>query len=433
MPGNFEPYFWDALVLQFSHTYPTVQQSLSALGVIYEEHERSNAGLTDTTRASDHALQQYTKAVKTLVEYLSSESQDPRVALISCLIFVWIEFLQKNMDSGFQHLNSGLKILTDLRKFRPVNTSSYSNQCDAGDILGTLIRSFTRLRVQAAIHGSTSAGLTTSSTRSMEITNMIPASFSSIYESRITLDNEFNAIFGYMRTLRDGDRLNRYEDMSQATIESIKLTHLQRLEQWKIATESMITGRFGTQAVAQNSRLLYLEMYYTFITLAMKTLLQGEMAFDQHTPDFERIVAICEVLIHEQVHEKPPPISFDMGVIPPLFFLVMKCRLLPLRQRAMALLRLAPDQEGMFPRDNLLKIGAWKMTSEEMRRGDTPLDVPLAESARIYQEHIVDQKYLEGGSLMCMQYRRGPPRADDLESMVLPLDMEMVKGMGNML
>ncbi|TVY13592.1 Transcriptional regulatory protein moc3 [Lachnellula arida] len=44
MPGNFEPYLWDNLVLQFCHVYPAVQQSLIALGAIYEEHERRGMG-----------------------------------------------------------------------------------------------------------------------------------------------------------------------------------------------------------------------------------------------------------------------------------------------------------------------------------------------------------------------------------------------------
>ncbi|KAF2474349.1 uncharacterized protein BDR25DRAFT_215713, partial [Lindgomyces ingoldianus] len=36
MPGNFEPYFWNIILLQFSHAFPTVQQSLIALSAIYE-------------------------------------------------------------------------------------------------------------------------------------------------------------------------------------------------------------------------------------------------------------------------------------------------------------------------------------------------------------------------------------------------------------
>ncbi|TVY51006.1 Beauvericin cluster-specific repressor BEA4 [Lachnellula cervina] len=433
MPGNFEPYLWDNLVLQFCHVYPAVQQSLIALGAIYEEHERRGTALTTSTPADENVLKQYNVAVKGLVDYLSSTNQDPRVALISCLMFVWIEFLQRNLDAGFRHLNSGLKILQNLRGSQIPGKISHVNDENKEDIYGALNRSFTRLRVQAAMHGSTSAGLTTSSTRVLEAVGLIPRSFLNIYEARICLDNEYNAIFGYMRTLRDGDRYSRYESMNEATIDSVRVAHLQRLEQWKQATEAMMASSLQPHDQTLKSGFMYLELYYTFITIALKTLLGGEMCFDKHVVEFERIATLCESLIHDHRHCKPPPLSFDMGVIPPLFFLILKCRLQPLRQKAMALLRLAPEQEGMFPRDSALKFCEWKVATEETGRGDLPFDKLLPESARIYQEHIAMKETWVGDSVMCIQYRKGPPRHDDMESVELPVDMEMVQGMGNML
>ncbi|TVY47477.1 Beauvericin cluster-specific repressor [Lachnellula occidentalis] len=433
MPGNFEPYLWDKVVLQFCHVYPAVQQSLVALGAIYEEHERRGMALMTSTSADENALKQYNIAVKGLVDYLSSADQDPRVALISCLMFVWIEFLQRNLDSGFRHLNSGLKIMQDLRECHLPGEASSVNDEDKEDIYGALNRSFTRLRVQAAMHGSTSAGLTTTSTRVLEVVRLIPLFFSNIYEARVCLDNEYNAIFGYMRTLRDGDRYSRYESMNEVTIDSIRVAHLQRLEQWKQATGAMMAGSLQSYDQTLKSGFMYLELYYLFITIALKTLLGGEMCFDEHIVGFERIATLCESLIHDHRDGKPPPLSFDMGIIPPLFFLLLKCRLQPLRQKAMALLRLAPEQEGMFPRDSALKFCEWKVATEEAGRGDLPFDQLLPESARIYQEHIATKETSGGDSVMCIQYRKGPPRHDALEMVELPVDMDLVQAMGNML
>jgi hypothetical protein len=42
---------------------------------------------------------------------MSSQQQDIRVALICCLMFVWIEYLQNNFEGGLRCLRSGLKIL----------------------------------------------------------------------------------------------------------------------------------------------------------------------------------------------------------------------------------------------------------------------------------------------------------------------------------
>lgn len=66
-PGNFEPYFWQSIVMQFSHKFPPVKQSLIALSVIYEEHERYIASKQSGVVAySDVAIQQYNKAVREL-------------------------------------------------------------------------------------------------------------------------------------------------------------------------------------------------------------------------------------------------------------------------------------------------------------------------------------------------------------------------------
>jgi hypothetical protein len=424
MPGNFEPYFWDKLVLQFSHAHPTVQQSLVALSGIYEEHERGTS-MTTVSR-KEFVLQQYNKAVRLLVEYLSLDEQDPKVALISCLMFVWIEFLQNNVDSGIQHLNSGINILRQLRQSKTIAASSDGTDRDSEDIYGSLNRSFTRLRIQAAMHGSTKGGITTSSTRYMEESGRIPRSFPDIFESRICLDNEINAIWGYMRTLRDVDKLSNYAEMGASTIDSIRLAHLRRLEEWKRANDTMV-GSLPELQDASNTRLLYLQLYYIMVTVGLKTLLGSEMSYDEHISDFERILILCETLIYNDRYEKPLPLSFDTGVIPPLMFLILKCRLRAFRQKAIHLLRLAPQQEGMWCRDSILKICMWKVALEEAGRGELPLDALLPESARIYQEHIVQRR-----GLTVLEFRRGA-RPGELQMMDLTADMEVVEAMGNML
>ena len=67
-PGNFEPAFWETLVLRFSHNFPTVKQSLVALSCMYEEYERCPSPQNaDPFRFSPLAVHQYT-----LVSLLSS-------------------------------------------------------------------------------------------------------------------------------------------------------------------------------------------------------------------------------------------------------------------------------------------------------------------------------------------------------------------------
>jgi len=111
MPANFEPYFWDHLILQFSHQKSIILDCLVALSAIYEARDSRDASGLAVQPRSVYVLDKYTKALRHRFTYMSSELQDLKVTLICCLIFVWIEYLQNNSEGGLRRLRSGLKIL----------------------------------------------------------------------------------------------------------------------------------------------------------------------------------------------------------------------------------------------------------------------------------------------------------------------------------
>ncbi|KAF2179900.1 hypothetical protein K469DRAFT_594385, partial [Zopfia rhizophila CBS 207.26] len=54
----------------------------------------------------------YNKAVKFLVQRISELFYSPEIGLISCILFICIEFLRGNYDTAFAHFNSGLNIIS---------------------------------------------------------------------------------------------------------------------------------------------------------------------------------------------------------------------------------------------------------------------------------------------------------------------------------
>jgi hypothetical protein len=74
--GYFESEFWDRLGLQISHTEPTVRHALLALSSLCETYESKSIN-QDLTNDRDQfhiqfELQQYSKAVRLLADYLST-------------------------------------------------------------------------------------------------------------------------------------------------------------------------------------------------------------------------------------------------------------------------------------------------------------------------------------------------------------------------
>jgi hypothetical protein len=377
MAGNFESEFWDKVILQYGHRFPTVQHSLLALSATYEE--RTTKGLTFCAVNSKYVLQQYTKAVATLGEYVSSPDQDPRATLISCLLLVWVELLRRNIDQGFQHLFSGFKILAHLRD------AGVIAGCE--DVYSSLGRSFRRLRIQLSIHGSTTDEIARTCPHTMDYAKHIPNRFSSIDESRDVLDAEFKAVFGYYRQIRDVAEYGDYEMVDLLSDASIRQAHILRLEQWERATVRMAQNN---PDVTQSAEFVYMQLYHLTVMVLLKIPIGDEMIYDSYTAEFEQIVILAERLAGLYVRH---PLMFEMGVIPPLFFVCIKCRLLPVRRKAMEIIRQAPEQEGLWIRNDTVKFCEWKINTEEADRGDIPEMEPLPLRARITQEHLANNAF----------------------------------------
>jgi len=161
------------------------------------------------------------------------------------------------------------------------------------------------------------------------------------------------------------------------------------------------------------------------------------MAFDEYTADFEKILVISEELISHPMSSMPPILSFDIAVIPPLFFLVLICRVLRLRREAIELLKLAPKQEGIWRRRSIVKYSEWKAMMEEAGRGDLDEDDVLPESARIYREHIPSNAGWGRANVnllpLQIHFSKGPVGPDDTGLAQMPINSRIVQVMGNML
>lgn len=327
MVGNFEPGFWDSIILQYSHSYNTVQQSMLALSAIYEERNIDET-IPRSSRNSEYALQQYTRAVATLSKYISMPDQNPQATLISCLLLVWVELLQRNIGVEFQHLFCGFRILEYLHETGVISNSTQGCK----DVYETLIRSFIRLKIQVSIHGVTTAENATTNAAYHEMTGIeksktIPEYFLNVTESRECLEHEFKALFTYFRQDRNKMKTHGYPRPRNLCGNDIQHAHLVRLQKWQRATAITIANN---PEEGHSCIYAYLHLYSLFVTLILSVSGSDEMEYDEHIEQFEEIVTLAEQLV--QRYNVTHPVSFEMGVIPPLFFVGIKCRVLKIRR-----------------------------------------------------------------------------------------------------
>ncbi|KAG0650452.1 Aspercryptin biosynthesis cluster-specific transcription regulator atnN [Hyphodiscus hymeniophilus] len=325
MPGNFEPYFWDHLVLQYSHRDPTIRYSLIALSTIYEERE----GLVKAA------------------------------------------------------------IMEDLRKRDQEGARVGSDESDVEDIYGSLSRSFKRLSTQAMIHGRVSScpepGL---STHPWKTENSTPIEFGNLFEARNSLDGMLNSTAVCLRQIRDLCKFGTAEQvLDLLLIDSALEGFFDELDEWQRATQKLLIEfpDLGKQTHA----VAHLDLYHTYLTIILRTpFAMSEMVFDGYTTEFARIVDLAGRLLQPLADDDPPVLSFDLGVMQPLFLTALKCRDIHLRRQALALLKSAPEQEGLWYRTAVVAHAKWKINFEERGRGELPESSPLPEIARIYQESL---------------------------------------------
>jgi hypothetical protein len=407
--GCFELEFWDNLVLQVSHAEPTVRHALLALSSLYEAYEYNRCNEMDQTELTGNqtgtlpsfALEQYTKAVGLLAGDLSIHQPSFQAILMSCLIFVWIEFVQNNLDTALRHLQSGLQILEDLQQ------SSGLSHVDA-----SLPRLFRRLHSQARFHGSPTSDFNSNPTRKDTITvNAVPRAYSSILEARNSLDEERDSIFQFIRQMYNPDFVRstweNHPFPDPLSLEAIRQSHVRNLEKWHSAYQNIPSLSHRPPDTKQSAGRHLLEIQYISTTIILETLLEAsEMANDRLKPLFERMISLAERLIHNTPGKGALKLSLDTGVISPLFQTALKCRFPRLRRRAISLLKLAPEREGMWHRASIVEMAEWKAAKEGHGYETLPEDTPLPECARIHSERsriaVVD-----GKRVTILQFKRG--------------------------
>lgn len=419
--GYFESGFWDRLVLQLSHSQPTVRHALLALSSLCEIYDARATGQQELSsdkveRLNQFALQQYNKAIGLLASDLAAPRSRLEVTLTTCLVFIWLEFLRDDFDSGLNHLESGLKILRDFNQ--PDSESGWpSRPTQHIDI--SLTRLFTRLDIQATIHGSPTSDFNSRIfDRSNKIASMIPSSFLSIDEARKCLDGVLSPIIHLIRQLHQPNYVKSMLDShpwpDPLSLEARRQSGLYHLQLWQAAVDNSASSIFKPQDQDQASALAVLNLYHRLAKVILNTLFTtSQMIFDEYNSDFEYLLALAESVIHN--YQSTSSVVFlDMGVMPPLFFIVVMCRDLGLRRKALALLKRAPHREGMWHREHVVAYAEWKAAIEERGRGDLPETAPLPEYARVFcgtmEDVVVDGRR---ATLVRFQRRRGGSSAED--------------------
>lgn len=342
-------------------------------------------------------MQEQNKSMMHLRQRMKAKDKNSLdVALITCLLYVCLELMKGDLKAGQVHLHNGRSILQEFQ--------SQYNSIDGVNTLVLNLRhnstkdyiaeAFVRLTLQSALFDRQLTclyGIDLASGLEPLAKYDIPPTFSSLAEAKCYLDCLTNSIYAL-----EEEASNYNHDADLPTTSWLALSRRQ-IQLQSLTQQWLVTFQRSDMKmpISQNFRLRLgaplLLLYHEMLTIMVANCLRGldETVFDLYQPEFtsiaERAERICQSRLEVLKQFFPaghhiPKVRFsaDMGVIPPLYFVALKCRDWELRSRAISQLRDVPHREGVWDGILASKI-AQRVADLEQGVHDTgKLDIPHA-------------------------------------------------------
>ena len=327
-------------------------------------------------------------SVKSLVNRMGQSGYTIEIGLVTCLLFVCMEFLRGNHHTAFTHLINGLDIITERKKERrhdsvdsplslssdctPTTMASYNKSTLIEDELKPI---FVRALTSALLYGA--------------VLDIRP------YVTNLKLQYYGNLQFGNIREMQ----LSAYELRNHSIYQSrylgikrhfyqIKEFSVEELEQKQLVLDcqhawyAAVEHYKSSHTLNDSDELVISELlighYITCIWLTCQ-LDPTAMVIDAYLEDFKTVLLYCERILDTMDLDKPQHaarFTFEISLIPALYSVALRCRCPVTRRKAVALLQHNPPREGLWDVATHLIVAkrAIEMEEEEVDERGWPVE-----------------------------------------------------------
>lgn len=361
--------FWSGVVLQVASEEPAIRSSVFSLGALQRHFELKQE------QEKVFAISLYARAVHDAQEIVrrASESGDHTRVLICAILFHCIENALGDHISAKNHLRSGLRL---------IHTYGVSDK----DIRHILSSTYRRLDSQAMTFWDISAPYEfDENIRNLLEATPPPGPFSSLSHAANTLLNLMQWMY-YIHERFHGP----FRVMPRQSPEyTIQLGRCQAyMDAWNDHFEEY-KDKHGSHLAEFRQKSTLLSIYHILASMQVRHFpTEPETQWDLLEPDFIRLIDLAEVFgERDSVVFARGVLSFEMGVIVPLFETAIRCRDPYQRRRAVAMLRSKHRREGMWDSFGAANVAQAAIDLEEagLPKVEKASDVP--DQQRI---HFVD-------------------------------------------
>ncbi|KAI1097738.1 hypothetical protein F4804DRAFT_326663 [Jackrogersella minutella] len=361
LPGTFKFAFWDKLVFQVASDEPAVLHAVLALGSAHKRESLVKESATDQLpdEQEQFTLQHYSKAITSLQPHFSAKNNSSvRVGLIACLVFITMEFLRGHYKTGIIHLENGLKLLEQFQaRSSAVNNYSLFLEPCCNSVDAWIIQAFIRLDVQAKLLGLGSQFLTMFLEDYATESPSAELAFPSMNHARQHLDRLLSQIFhlSHECRLHIQHQTTKYPSSLLARQRYIKAG----LAAWYKTFRATKASSVNKTATIETICFVILRAYHLVAEIMVDTCLQptDQLRYDEHTETF---ISITDQMKQLRSLSTSPELAkllhfpdmsntvSDLGAIPALYYIAVKCRVRRMRHDALKFLHSLHHKEGIW-------------------------------------------------------------------------------------
>lgn len=339
--GYFYDEFWQRLVHQASEDQPAIRHAVIGMGSMNYHFVRSRTSPGPYNQS--FSLRQINKAITSLQENLIKPDMGRlrvETVLVACVVLVSTLLFQEDAVSAGTHLRSGYKLL---EQYLLENGTSSS-------VAATLTRAFGGVHMVWSSFNSNGA-LTGDQ-------KLIPLIIAPADNAMDEIQRANDVIVTFIRILSyqnihhasalDENRSSLAADPVECIGDPAEFIG----QLFRVQSELSVYRELHQHHMAQRdlNALGVLQLWAeTLPIIAIVESSPGprEMQYDKYLEIYKRVIGLAEsVMMSDNI--EAPSFSVNLGVIPPLSLIALKCRDWTLRSRLINLLRRSRRQEGIW-------------------------------------------------------------------------------------
>lgn len=324
--------FWGGY-LQLSTCEPMISYALIAVGCLFRQHHGSDAETIDSicnvSPRSLLALKLYSRSVSTLRERTQRGSCESKVAMLGLMLYICIEFLQNDTEQALALYGTAAKLFYSSLNMKRSITYRSSFELSVSPFITTV-----------GILGIVSKRLgsfTSANNHSNDLfTSGTSASIGCTSGLHATLCEIQNLLFFMCEGVSDCQDGTKATNLFAKTQYELKKGFFEARREFEIGNRSTDFNS-ETDPFVLKVLFMYRSITQSWLNLCTQT---GELVWDQQIRLFEDVVYYAKSGLNDcGGSERLSGIStFQIGMIPALYFTAVKCRSRNIRRLARDLL-----------------------------------------------------------------------------------------------